>query len=261
MTLSKNIRNREGQQNGFSLVETLVVITIMLALASLSALTVPSMMSSQNVAQASSDISQTLDDARSYAIANHTYVFVAFEEVNSLTVANATGQSQATSAGGGRIAVAVAAAKDGLSCSSTSAAPYFNAANLTAISKLKFFTGVHLSDFSGLTAPTSGPMASRAPITSGNSLGANWTGGTTPLFTWPLNASGSSVEYNFYPGQIIMFDQEGVGSMVTSTTYTASGCFPTSAWIEIGLQVTHGANVPTAPSSLATGALRFNLTE
>ena len=243
-----------GSRRGFSLVETLVVLTIMLILGSMSALTIPSLLSAQTIAQASSDISQVLDDARSYAIANHTYVFVGFEEVNASNLPNAASQSLVSSSAGGRLAVLVVASKDG-SNSYTSATPYFNATNLTAISKVKFIGSVHLADFSQLTA-ASGPMASRAAVTTANSLGANSATGGAALFTWPLGTSASNAEYSFYPSEVVVFDQEGLAGVVNSTTYTASGfTAPTSSWIEIALQLTHGSAIPAAPSNIATGQL------
>ena len=134
----------------------------MVILATTSAMMIPGIMSAQTVAQASSDISQTLDDARSYAIANHTYVFVGFEEVSAANSPNSAGQAQATASAGGRIAVAIVASKDGTN-SYTSAAPYFNSVNLTPISKVKFFSGVHLADFSALSA-AGGAMSSRIAV-------------------------------------------------------------------------------------------------
>jgi prepilin-type N-terminal cleavage/methylation domain-containing protein len=245
---------RSHSRNGFSLVETLVVITITLILGTLSAMMVPSLMSAQTIAQASSDISQVLDDARSYAIANHTYVFVGFEEVNASNQPNASNQTLVSSSSGGRVAVLVVAAKDG-SNNYASASPYFNSANLTALSKVRFINSVHMADFSSLSA-SSGPMAARAQIITANSLGANATTGGTALFTWPLGASASNAEYSFYTSEVIVFDQEGLAGVVNSTTYTASGyAAPTSSWIEIGLQLTHGTAIPTAPTNIATGQL------
>src|ERR1700733_1065051 len=107
------LQKKSCYRGGFSLVETLVVLTIMLILGSMSALTIPSLLSAQTIAQASSDISQVLDDARSYAIANHTYVFVGFEEVSAATLPNAANQILASATSGGRIAVLVVASKDG----------------------------------------------------------------------------------------------------------------------------------------------------
>lgn len=241
-------------RHGFSLVETLVVLTIMLVLGTMSAMTVPSLMSAQTIAQASSDISQVLDDARSYAIANHTYVFVGFEEVNASNLPNASSQTLVSATSGDRVAVVVAASRDG-SNNNTSATPYFNSTNLVPISKVKFINSVHMADFSSLTA-SNGPMAARAPVISANSLGANATTGGTALFTWPLGTSAGNAQYSFYPGEVIVFDQEGLAGVVNSTTYTASGySAPTSAWIEIGLQLAHGSAIPAAPTNIATGQL------
>jgi prepilin-type N-terminal cleavage/methylation domain-containing protein len=243
-----------GQRAGFSLVETLVVITIMLILGTMSAMTVPSLMSAQAIAQASSDISQVLDDARSYAIANHTYVFVGFEEVNASNTPNAAAQTLVSSTSGGRVAVLVVASKDGSNNYAT-ASPYFNSTNLVAISKVKFMGSVHLADFSSLTAST-GPMAARAPVTTANSLGANSTTGGSALFTWPLGASASNAQYSFFPSQVVVFDQEGLAGVVSTTTYAASGyTAPASSWIEIGLQLAHGSAIPAAPTNIATGQL------
>ena len=242
-----------SHQKGFSLVEMLVVLSIMFILGTMGALTIPSLMSAQTIAQASSDISQVLDDARSYAIANHTYVFVGLEEVSAANLPNATRQTLVSSASGGRVAVFVVASKDG-SRNDAAASPYFNSSNLTAITKVKFINGIHLADFSNLTA-ASGPMAARAPVASGNSLGANASTGGSALFTSPLGASPGNAQYSFYPSQVIQFDQEGLAG-VCSCTYSASGYTPpTNSWIEIALQLTHGSAIPAAPTNIATGQL------
>jgi Tfp pilus assembly protein FimT len=220
-------------------------MAIVAILASIAVVGLPSIMSSQSVSKAASDLSEVLDDARSYAMANHTYVYVGFEEVNAGAPTSAIPQTQASATAGGRVAVAVVASLDG-TYNYTSTA--LTASDLTPITQLRFFNGLHIADFSGIA--TSASMNGRVAINSAYSLGAYSTGGSTALFTWPVGSTGNAAQYTFYNNQVIRFDQEGAASLISSTSYT-----PTLTWIELGLQLTYGNAVPALPTSLTTGEL------
>jgi len=68
---------------GFSLVELLVVISMMVVMTSFSRPMITSIFGANSVNQAISDLSGTLEQARAYAMANHTYVCVGFGSVPS----------------------------------------------------------------------------------------------------------------------------------------------------------------------------------
>ena len=217
----------------------MAVIAIM---AGIAVTALPGLMTAQGVTQATSNLSELLDSARSYAMAHQTYVFVGLEEVDGLQAGSVAPQV----AGTGRLAVMVAASADG-SNNYSGAGAWQPAVNLVVINKLTSFSGVHMSDFSSF-APggTAGPMGSRVAVTASQSLGNSTTGSVTPLFTWPL--SGGTTQYSF--SKVIQFDPQGLASLQLGTGPTTS-----PGWMEIGLQATHGNIVPNPPATLAQGQL------
>ena len=68
------------RRSGFTFIELLTVITIIAAVTSLSVPALQSLRSSQTVNQAIGNVSDTVEFARKFAMANHTYVRVGFSE-------------------------------------------------------------------------------------------------------------------------------------------------------------------------------------
>jgi type II secretory pathway pseudopilin PulG len=201
-------------------------------------------------------IQGVLESARTYAKANHTYVFVGFTEVDSSLAPSAIPQV----AGFGRVAVAVVASKDGtrpVSYTSTDpvgdwVASYSNGSHLVAIGKLQTYENLHfLVDF-GTWPPSTHPNSkmARYQSTAPYSLGANWFAfGIIPAtpFTWPLGSPlDSGYQYRF--DRVINFDQTGVARVATATNADAI-----AQVIEIDLQPTHGTFVPLVPTDQDVG--------
>src|ERR1043166_3354660 len=130
---------------GFTLLELLIVLGIMIALTVLVVPAFTNRKSADDVTNATNSIKGLLETARTYAKANHTYVFVGFVEVDDSVDPSVTPQVTTGSAPYGRVAVAAVASKDGSrQVQYDSSAPatdwsnkYNNGANLTAIGKLK----------------------------------------------------------------------------------------------------------------------------
>src|SRR5215211_7782998 len=102
---------RRRDNSAFSLVELITVVAIIVALSLLLAPAFTNMKSASDVTSAAYTIKEVLDQARSYAMTNHTYTWVGFYEED------ATGSTPANIAppyaGKGRIVLAVVAAKNG----------------------------------------------------------------------------------------------------------------------------------------------------
>jgi Tfp pilus assembly protein FimT len=232
-------RKGDGQNGAFSLVELLVVMGLF---ASMLALVVPAMNSvgkSNGLTGTAYEIAGILDQAQAYAVANNTYVYVGITEVDASRQPSANPQV----AGLGRVAIAVAASKDGTRGYSIAAAsiakPAVNGANLLTLGKLKHFENVHLVDF-GATAPSTGGLArsSIADPEAGfpNYRLANSEAGencVTPL-NWPVASSANSSQYTFKT--VINFDPQGVARIQGATN---ADVIP--SYMEIGIQETHGA--------------------
>src|SRR6185437_4717600 len=93
------------RESGFTLLELLIVIGIIALLLVLIAPAFTNLKSAGDVTSAVYGIEGLLENARTYAKANHTYVFVGFAEVDSSVDPSASQQV----AGNGRVAVAVVA--------------------------------------------------------------------------------------------------------------------------------------------------------
>jgi hypothetical protein len=186
-----------------------------------------------------------LENARAYAKANHTYVFVGFSEVDSSVDPLVSPQVTTGNTPYGRVAIAVVASKDGTSQYQYATsdqgndwtANYANGAHLVAIGKLQTYQNLHFVpvDF-GSWSPTAHPnskMARYQPTGPPYVLGHALSSSVTP-FTWPLGSPlDSGYQYRF--DRVINFDQTGIARIATSTNGDGIAHV-----IEIDFQPTHG---------------------
>jgi prepilin-type N-terminal cleavage/methylation domain-containing protein len=204
-----------ASRRAFSLIELLSVMAIigMLTAAVLPALN--SIKDGGSVTHAAFEIGSVLEQARAYAMANNTYVFVGLAEVNG-----ATAESGAQQAGRGRVVVAAAGSKDGTRSFGA------NNANLTPLSKLRRFNNLHLAD----TVPNAENMARPEVADSYRAGSAAFV--AEGSFGWPLSAP--SQAYTFT--KIIQFDPRGTASIQSGTRHLPQ-------WMEIGLAPARGSTV------------------
>ena len=237
------LRGLHAHKVGFTLMELLVVIALISILMVLALPAFTSIKGAGEVTKAAYDMAGTLEQARAYAMANNTYVFVGFTEVDSSVDASAKTQvATADPTIGGRVAVAVVASKNGTRgydvTSSSLPNPAWSdtnlAANLMAIGKLQRFENLHLAPkFS--TIPNSGGTT-RPSVSSGNyQIGNSACSSVTP-FDWPIGSAIGSGQYSFQ--KVVNFDPQGVARIQTSGNTDTIG-----QYMEIGLQQTHGTNL------------------
>jgi len=222
-----------ARRSGFTLVEILAVLAIGLIVAALSLKSFSGILSG-GFNQVVSDMSETMEQARAYAMANNTYVYVGFDEV----AAGSTATPAPT--GNGLVVVAIAASADGSNgfYSSQTWSPNNSSGtfNLVAISKLMKFPNIHLLN---LSANTTGTMVRPTPGSQNYYLGTP-VGSSGFGFAWPLAAASSSANYNF--SNMIRFGPQGDASIINQTTGTAA---PVVDYLEVGLEPSHGATVTT----------------
>jgi prepilin-type N-terminal cleavage/methylation domain-containing protein len=215
---------------GFSLVELLLVITIIAVLSYLASVAVQSVNTASSFSQGISDLSNLLVQARVNAMGNNTYVYMGIKEISS---------PQAPNSNVGEVVVAIVASQDGTR-------PYHNSPGamvgtaLAGISRLSYFNNLHVTSSGSLS--TSGgmarPVSSTTCIVEDISNAANLSAVTFP---WPLTGTAT---YTFGSGtgtpidSVIEFDPQGV-ARIEGATY--SSAIP--SYIEIALQPTHGGNV------------------
>ena len=243
------------KQSAFTLMELMLVIAIMVIVAAFIAPAFTSIKGAGDVTGAIYNIGGLLEQARSYAMANQTYVWVGFEEVDASKDPSVNPQTIGT----GRIAVAVVASRDGTrgyditnnSLLNPAWTNYNNGASLVAINKLLRFENLHMAPFFS-TIPNSGnttrPIVSSGSYQLGNTTANPNPGNCVTPFDWPLGSAIGAGQYSFT--RVINFNPEGVARI----QYT-SNTDQIVAYMELGLQQTHGTAVS---SSLNAAALQID---
>jgi prepilin-type N-terminal cleavage/methylation domain-containing protein len=244
---SLNFQRSTLNHFSFTLLELLVVIAIIAILMVLVAPAFTNIKSGNDITTAAYTITGVLEQARSYAMANNTYVYVGFYE-EAPTSASATNATPPYP-GKGRLLLASVASKDGTaSCedqnSTTSNRIPLTATKITQISKLVKVEGVHMTDIGA--PPTSTPSPSPAsgsidvrpdfPYTSGsptfdyqNRINSGDTHSPENQTLYPFSAQG----YTFY--KTLRFNPRGEASI--NSTYALRQI------AEIGFRPTHGSAV------------------
>ena len=235
--------------SAFTLIELLTVIAIMSMMMALIAPMLLGLKGTRDMGSSAAQIAGTLDQARAYAMANNTYVFVGIAEVDASVDSSARPQVNAGASPYGRVAVAVVASRDGTKHSSTVTtdqgsdwqSTYGKGDYLTALGKLQRFENLHLA--SSNPPPASGPMA-RPDVSRYYILGNASCASTTP-FSWPLGSQlTGGYQYRF--DKVIQFDPQGVARI----TYASNGD-EIRTYMEIGLQPTNGVVVSSGPNVAA----------
>lgn len=229
---------------GFTLIEMLVVVGIILAMMALLVPAFNGIKTGSDVNSIAYEIKSTLDQARAYAMANGTYVYVGLEEVDASIAENKVPQNAATGTAGGRIAIAVVTTKDGsrgYALSDNLANPAWQTGTtFVALSNLVRIDNMHLA--ASVPNPTSGGMSRPAvdPAQPECQLGSDGAKSSTP-FSWPLGAQplNAGAQYTF--NKVIQFDPQG-----TARIQLATNSDSIDRYLEIGLQPTHGSLVPPA---------------
>ena len=241
-------------RGGFTLLELLIVIGIMTMLLVLVAPAFTSINRATDLTSAIYGVKGALETARTYAKANHTYVFVGFAEVDSSVDRSVWPQVTTGASPYGRVAVAMVASKDGTRQSQYATtdqgsdwrANYANGAHLVAVGKLQTYENLHFVpvDF-GSWSPGAHPdskMARYQPTGPPYILGNAASTSATP-FTWPLGSPlDSGYQYRF--DRVINFDPTGIARIATANNGDAIAHV-----IEIDFQPTHGTLFESLPDN------------
>jgi prepilin-type N-terminal cleavage/methylation domain-containing protein len=235
----------------FSLIELMVVVAIMGVVMTFLVPAYTSIKSANDLVQATNGVAGVLERARTYAMANNLYVYVGIAEVNSDVPAETTPQTPANGSGGGRLAMAAVAVRDGTrgygllsTLSSPAWSAYNRGAALIPLGKLEVFENVHLAASLGKSSET-GSMT--RPAVSGSYVVGNPACKSITPFSWPLGTDIGAGQYTF--DKVIQFDPQGVARIQYSTNQDNI-----VEWMEVALQQTHGSSIPTEPVS-PTGAI------
>lgn len=214
-----------ASQSGFSLIELLTVMSI---IAILSVGAVPAMngiRGGQSLTKSAYDVAGVLEQARAYAMARNTYVYVGLAEASD------TASDVQLTPGGGRLLVGVMASKSGVRPLSSD--------ELIPMSRLQKYENLKLD-----TLGTDGNMARQTGSDVVSFADASATGFAG--FTWN-GAGGASVAFS----KVIEFDPTGVARFTKKDNI--------DAWIEIPLKParSNGGDVAALQVDGVTGVVRI----
>jgi Tfp pilus assembly protein FimT len=225
------------------LIELLVVMGIMTLLMVLIAPAFTNLKGSGDLTNAAYTISGALEQARSYALGNNTYVWVGFfeETVSQDSTSPAT-------AGIGRVVISIVASKDGTIVYDPNNLSTIDPKQLSQVGKLIKIQDIHLTTFADGSG-TGSNFDTRPAVT----LTTARIGDTTPPnasltpFQYPVGNPAPTAQYTFV--KAIQFSPLGEARINNNN-------FTLKTVAEIGLRQTHGTVVDTLSPNVV--AIQFS---
>lgn len=249
----------DHKPHAFTLIELVVVIAIIAVLTVLLVPAFSNLRGANDLTNAAYTITGALEQARNYAMANNTFVWVGFYE--EATVATSPTNATPPYPGKGRLILAMVAAKDGTAncqdpASNTGTRIPLTASQIIQIGKLIKIENIHMTDIgpppSPAPSPPPGPnsLAARPslPYTYGspttdylNRINSDATQSPENQTLYPFIAQG----YTFY--KTVRFNPRGEANI--NSTYVLRRV------AELGLRPTHGIVVDSNSANVV--AIQF----
>lgn len=239
-----------GRVSAFTLVELLVVIAIVLVLTLLLAPAFTSLKTAGDVTSAAYTVKEAVDQARAYAMANHTYTWVGFYEEAATNSTSGTSHP----AGVGRVVISTVASLDGARYrdaaidltnppafdNSVSPRPLNNPVVLAQLGKLIRVENVHLATTQigpARPAVTSSYLVGHDDFTKHPQAAPPYTAVSNPTtFTYPL---AGTAEYTFR--KAIEFSPKGGARKIADSVTPV---------MEITVQPTHSTVIANADPNI-----------
>jgi prepilin-type N-terminal cleavage/methylation domain-containing protein len=238
---------RGGGSSAFTLLELLIVTTIVGLLLVLITPAFTTMKEGWGVTSAAYTIKGVLDTARTYAKANNTYTWVGlFEEDASQPSTNPA------TPGTGRLVMSIVASKDGsIIYDPASQTQQDLTTGVIQVAKLVKVDNIHMWTHTDTPSGTGSTFPTRRNVSGiyciGDTTPANPT--TTP-FEYPVGNPAPAAQYTFL--KAIQFTPRGE-ARINNSTVDGNGAenFPLQTLAEIGVEPTHGSTMPASiPSNV-----------
>jgi prepilin-type N-terminal cleavage/methylation domain-containing protein len=217
-------------KQGFSLLELLAVMAIMAMVVAVSTPAVNALKGTGDFDQAAYQVASALEQARAYALANNTYVYMGLTERD--------GADPQTS-GQGRLVLMLMASKDGTRGYDLNSPSPLSSSALVLLSKPVVLQNLHLAASKELSK--TGALQERPELEAGSQDLALVDSAT------PIASALGSTSYTF--SKVIQFDPQGVARVHTASNDGDE----VPLWIEIALQEAKGN---TVPSNAQEGAIQ-----
>ena len=237
----------------FTLVELLVVMTVIALLYLCAAPAMQQFAKAGRFTKAIYGISDALREARAYAIAKNTYVFVGIAETDeSFSPLAASQKTRAENSGGGRVTIFSAASNDGTRIydpASEDIATSWQTAvregrRLVAIGKLRSFDGARLTG----QLPRVGGLSRPTVYSPDDRIGSMYRDAATPL-NYPLESANDASRQQYTFTRVIEFDPRGCPHVVYSANADTL-----AQYLEIGL----GEWVPNGATNGNVAAIQID---
>ena len=230
--------------SGFTLIEMMVVIGIIVILMALIAPAFTSLKSAGDVTSAAYTVKGVLDQARTYAQANDTYTWVGFFEEN---VSNPSPNSVTPKIG--RIVMSIVASKDGTIVYDPSNPAKIDTTKLIQLGKLIKIENAHLWTHTDSPSGAGSTYDTRPNVTATYCLGDTSPPNSLTPFQYPVGNPEPAAQYTFV--KVVQFSPAGEARINNSTT-----AYSLQTAAEIALRPTHGTTVDTI--SLNPVAIQFS---
>jgi prepilin-type N-terminal cleavage/methylation domain-containing protein len=248
---------RPSRPQGFTLIELMVVIGIIVLLAAVIAPAFTNLKSAGDVIGAADTIKGVLEQARTSAMANNTYTWVGFYEEDG-----SKSSTNPATAGNGRLVLSAVASTDGTNIYGSGTGT-IDPSKLRQILKLVKIDNLHLPLFAVGSGGTGETFDTRPALQFDPTAGYNYsrfgelnnaTPDTAPYttpynFQYPVGNPAPTAQYTF--SKLLQCNPRGE-FRVNGNSYDVR------RFVEIGLIQTHGSTVPTPTSGAGTSTAIYS---
>jgi prepilin-type N-terminal cleavage/methylation domain-containing protein len=238
------LKQRE-RASAFTLLELLIVVSIVAILLVLIAPAFTYIKSGTDVTSAAYTIKGVLDTARTYAKANNTYTWVGFFEENVANPASPNSSPPPI----GRVIMSIVASKDGTTVYDPNNLATIDPTKLIQVGKLTKIDNLHLWTHTDIPAGTGSTFDTRSNVASTYCIGDSSPANSATPFQYPVASPAPAAQYTFL--KALQFSPRGEARINNNSNSPQIEA-------EIAFEQTHGAVTP-APSPVPANVVAIEV--